>query len=257
MTTPPDVKLMNLSSHVLLLVFAALALSALISWAARHPVFAIRGISVFGQTSHNNAVTLRANVAPHISGNFLAIDLNTARQAFEAAPWVRKAVVQREFPNRIRVTLQEHQAVAYWGADRESGLLNNFGEVFEANVGEVEPDHLPRLDGPSGESAQVLSLYSKLQPWFEGLGVFIEDFELSRRGIWQLRLNTGAQLVLGGGNETEVVERTRLFVTTLGQVAARYGRTAAAMEYADLRHPQGYALKLRGVSTLAFEGKKP
>lgn len=256
MTTPIDVKLMNLCANLMLTLFAALVLGALFSWAARHPMFAIRGISVFGQTSHNNVLTLRANVSPHISGNFLAIDLNAARLAFEAVPWVRKAVVQRQFPNRIHVTLQEHQAVAYWGADRESKLLNSFGEIFEANVGEVEQDNLPRLDGPTGQSAQVLSMYSKLQPWFEGLGLFVEDFELSPRGGWQVRLNTGANLTLGGGSETEVMDRTRMFVTTLTQVASRYGRTASALEFADLRHRQGYALRLRGVSTLAFDGKK-
>jgi len=43
------------------------------------------------------------------------------------------AVVRRQFPNRLSVVLQEHQAVAYWGAERESLLINSYGEVFEAN----------------------------------------------------------------------------------------------------------------------------
>lgn len=255
MNTPLDVKLMRGCAYLMLMVFAGLALSALVHWAARHPAFSIAGISVLGQTGHNNAVTFKANVLPHMDGNFLAIDLSAARVAFEAVPWVRKAMVQREFPNRIRVTLQEHQAVAYWGADKETKLLNSFGEIFEANVGEVEQDNLPRLDGPSGESAQMLSMLHILQPWFESLGLYVDELELSARGGWQVRLNTGAHVALGGGTESEVLERTRLFVTTLAQVASRYGRTAGALEFADLRHRQGYALRLRGVSTLAFESK--
>jgi len=54
-------------------------------------------------------------------------------------------VVRRDFPNRLRVELEEHQAVAYWGAEGDSRLLNSFGEVFDANVVEVEQEGLPRL----------------------------------------------------------------------------------------------------------------
>jgi cell division protein FtsQ len=40
-------------------------------------------------------------------------------------------------------------------------------------------------------------------------------------------------------------------------VTARYGRTASALESADLRHQDGYAIRLRGVSTLVpVAGKK-
>ena len=43
----------------------------------------------------------------------------------------------------------------------------------------------------------------------------------------------------------------RRFVQTLTQVTAKYGRRVDALESADLRHNEGYALRLRGVSTLA------
>ncbi len=56
-------------------------------------------------------------------------------------------MVRREFPNKLRATLTEQVPVAHWGDDAGSKLVNGFGEVFEANVGEVD-DNLPRLDGP-------------------------------------------------------------------------------------------------------------
>jgi cell division protein FtsQ len=39
-------------------------------------------------------------------------------------------------------------------------------------------------------------------------------------------------------------------------VTSRYGRKSDALETADLRHKDGYALRLRGVSTLAANGLK-
>ena len=247
---PFDVKLMNLTVRALLLGFVLLALGALGAWASSHPVFAIRGVSILGDTQHNNARNLRAQMAAHLNGTFITIDLAAARQAFESAPWVRRATVRREFPNRLKVILQEHQAVGYWGAEGESTLINSHGEVFEANLGEVEQEALPRLNGPQAQSAQVLLLYRALRPLFEGNAMPIELFELTSRGNWRAQLDSGAVIELGRGTEEDVVARTRQFLGTLAQVAARYGRTASALESADLRHELGYALRLKGVSTL-------
>lgn len=254
---PFDVRLMNLSASLLLAGFVLLALGAGVGWLVQHPVFAIRGVTVSGDVEHSNALTLRANVAPRLSGTFLTLDLAAARQAFEAVPWVRRAVVQREFPDRLKVLLQEHQAAAYWNAERESTLVNSFGEVFEANAGEVEQDALPRLSGPQGQAVLVLAVYRALQPLFARLDLSIEQLELTGRGGWRAQLDSGAVIELGRGAQDELVERSQRFLGTLTQVTARYGRTTSALESADLRHQDGYAIRLRGVSTLVpVAGKK-
>lgn len=254
--TPLDVKLMNMTALVLLLAFAILGALASARWVARLPVFDLRAITVLGQVTHNNALTLRANVAPRMAGTFFSVDLARVRAAFEAAPWVRRAVVHREFPNRLRVVLQEHQAQAYWGEEGDTRLINSYGEVFEANVGEIESDTLPRLNGPQGQSAEVLAMYQTLAPQFEQAALQIEAFELSGRGSWRVQLDTGARIELGRGTVDEVSARVRRFLKTLTQVTSRYARDAGAVESADLRHENGYALRLRGVSTLSPDSTK-
>jgi cell division protein FtsQ len=254
--TPFDVKLMNMTASILAVAFALLLIGALAGWAARHPVFALRGITVSGDVTHNNAVTLRANVAPRLSGTFFTLDLAQARLAFEAVPWVRQAVVRREFPNRLRVLLQEHKAVAYWGAEGESKLVNSFGEVFEANVGEVEQEALPRLNGPDGQAAQVLAMYQTLQPLFEAMDMDLQQIEQTGHGGWRARLDTGAALELGGGSVAEVLARTQRFLKTLTQVTSSYGRQPDALITADLRHEDGYAIRLRGVTTQTADVRK-
>lgn len=248
-TTPLDIKLMNITAMVLFLGFIAMGAVLTARWMVRLPLFDIKGLAVSGDVSHNNALNLRANVAPRLVGTFYSIDLGTVRTAFEAVPWVRRAVVRREFPNHLHVVLQEHQAVAYWGGEGESRLINSFGEVFEANVGEVEQDSLPRLHGPDGRSAEVLTMYRMLVPMFAQLQLPLDQLELSSGGSWRARLDTGAALELGRGGVVDISARVRRFLSTLTQVTARYTRHASAVESADLRHENGYALRLRGVST--------
>lgn len=249
MPAPIDVRLMNIAASALFAVCLVLVLAAGAWWALRHPLFAVAGITVRGDVAHNSALTLRANVAPQLSGNFFTVDLDAARRAFEGVPWVREAVVRREFPNRLRVVLQEHRAVALWGGESESRLVNEFGEVFEANVGDVDEDGLPRLAGPDDQSRQVLAMYHQVRPLFEPLDLGVERLTLTARGSWQLQLDTGAVIELGRGTTAEVADRTRRFVQTLTQVASRYSRRPEALVSADLRHGDGYAVRLRGVGT--------
>lgn len=254
--SPMDVKLMNMAMVVLLLVFAGLGAVAAVRTFSRMSVFDIQGITVGGDTRHNNSVTLRANVAPRIAGTFLTVDLARVRAAFETAPWVRRAVVHRDFPNRLRVMLQEHQPVALWGGDGDARLVNSFGEVFEANLGEVDQDGLPTLSGPEGQGAEVLSMYRAIEPRFAAMDMLIEELDLSVRGSWTVHMEAGAVIELGRGNIDEVMPRVERFLKTLNQVVSRYGRQPNAIESADLRHENGYAIRLRGVSTSQTEAVK-
>jgi cell division protein FtsQ len=246
---PLDVRLMNITVAVLLSVFAALCVAAAARWVSRSSQFDIQNITVVGDTRHNNALTLRANVAPRISGTFFTVDLARVRAAFESAPWVRRAVVHREFPNRLRVALQEHRAVAFWGGEGELRLINNYGEVFEANVDEVDQDSLPTLSGPEGQAGEVLAMFQALAPQFAEMQIPVEKLELSGRGSWSVQLATDATLELGRGSVEEVKARTHRFLTTLTQIVTRYSRQPSAIESADLRHENGYAIRLRGVTT--------
>jgi len=177
--------------------------------------------------------------------------LRAAREAFEQVPWVRKAAVRREYPGLLHVELEEHDAVAYWGPESGSALVNSQGEVFEANVGDVEQEDLPRLSGPEGSSQEVLAMYGVVAPVFKTMGLELEELELNGRGGWRAKLANNAVVQLGGGDEQELLQRTRRFARTLAQVAAQYQRRVDALESADLRHVGGYALKLRGVTTTA------
>jgi cell division protein FtsQ len=108
---------------------------------------------------------------------------------------------------------------------------------------------MPRLAGPEGSAAEVLAMYRALKPLLEPLELNIEQVVLTGRGGWTLRLDTGATVELGRGTSAEVLARGQRFAQTLTQVTAKYGRRPEALVVADLRQADGYAVKLRGVTT--------
>ena len=253
---PIDIKLMNAVATGLFATLLLMLLGATLAWAVRLPVFAIRGVSVVGDVSHYNALTLKANVMPHLKGTFFTLDVIAARKVFETMPWVRQAVVRRDFPNRLKVHLQEHQAVAYWGTEGDSRLVNSFGEVFEANLGELERDDLPRLSGPEGQSAQVLAMHRTLQPLLTPMDLTLDQLDLTPRGGWRAQLDTGTTLELGSGSTAELVARIVRFVSTVTQATSRYSRSVGQLASVDLRHSDGYAMRLTGVRTVSGDDVK-
>lgn len=253
---PWDIRIMNITSGLLLMVLLCLSLGVSGWWILRHKMFDIQEISVYGDVSHHNDVTLRANVMPQLSGNFFTLSLRKTQLAFEAMPWVRKAVVRREFPNRLRVRLEEHHPVALWGTNNDTQMVNQVGQVFEANVEDIEADSLPILTGPEGQSVMVWQMYQHLLPIFSLVSMGIDKLELTPRGSWRVLTDGDATIELGRGTQEEVGQRLKTFLQTVAQVTSRYQRTSTSLLAADLRHTNGYALRLRGVTTLVNDGNK-
>jgi cell division protein FtsQ len=254
---PPDVRLMNAVTALLLAAALGAAAWAALRWTVRLPVFNLRAIHVEGDVNRNSVASLRANALPRLHGSFLSLNLKEGRAAFEAVPWVRHAQLQRVWPMRLKVNLEEHRPAAYWearvdGADAgseataERALVNTFGEVFQANLGDVEDEALPVLAGPAGTAGAMLQMWRALSPAAEKLGEGIDRLDLSGRGSWRATFGSGAVVELGRGSEAEVVERFARFAHSITQVTSTY---RSPLLSADLRHADGYAVKLRGVTT--------
>jgi len=244
---PFDVRLMNAVASLVFTLATAALVAAGALWVWRAPWFPVRAIQVDGDLGRNSASTIRANAASKLAGNFFSLDLQRARGAFESVPWVRHAVVRKVWPDRLAVRLEEHRAAAFWqGEEGSDKLVNSFGEVFEANVGDVEDDALPTLGGPEGSAPHLLEMHRRLAPVFNRLEMDLDTLTLSGRGSWRAEFDNGATVEIGRGSDDELVARSERFVRTLTQVTGRYRRK---LEYADLRHADGYAVRLQGITT--------
>ncbi|MBL8289095.1 MAG: cell division protein FtsQ/DivIB [Rubrivivax sp.] len=251
---PGDVRLMNAATAFIVTGVAVALLVSGVLWLTRAATFTLRAIEVQGVLTRGQLPTLRTHALPELAGNFFSIDLHEAQKAFESVPWVRRAVVRRVWPDRLVVQLEEHEARALFETAEGGGdsgftrLVNSFGEVFDANLGDVEDEGLPLFSGPEGHAAEMLALWQRLQESFGARGQRIERLALSGRGSWRAELGKGVVVEMGRGSEAEVVDRTERFLRTVGQLTARYRQP---LVFADLRHADGYALRLRGVSTTA------
>jgi cell division protein FtsQ len=99
-------------------------------------------------------------------------------------------------------------------------------------------------------------MYLALEPAFKTINLGVESLVLTDRGSWRAKLAHGAVIELGRGGVDEVMVRVQRVSQTLAQVTNKLGRKVTAIESADLRHDNGYALRLRGVSTQDVPAKR-
>jgi len=251
-----DVRALNAITGMLLGVLVLALLAAGFWWVAQRPMFTLRTIRVEGTKEvplrYVNASTIRTTALPRLKGNFFTVDLDAVREAFETVPWVRRAAVRREWPDKLIVTIEEHRALGAWGEDGR--LLSVQGDVFTANLAEAEEDGaLPVFSGPAGSGKDVVKRFRELQEWLAPAGLAPESVTLSSRYAWTVKLTNGATVALGREQEAGTVKaRVQRLTGVYPQLAALL---QDRIESVDMRYPNGLALKAQGL-TLAAQGKK-
>ncbi len=249
-----------------LLVVVAFAFSAytVVRWAVNQPVFAIRNIIVQGsaaaQLDHVHAAQVAQYCVPRIAGTLFTNDLEATRAAFESLPWVRRATVRRQWPNRLVVTVEEHRALARWNNEDGNRFVSVVGEAFDAPGEKALGSTLPLLLGPEGAEKEVAQRYREFSERLAAIAQAPAIVALSPRQAWTIRLRRSAAadaapaagdsphegLLLDLGREqprAPVLTRLDRFVA---HYAATLGRISSRVETVDLRYPNGFAASIPG-----------
>jgi cell division protein FtsQ len=230
-----------------------------------NPRFGLHRLKLEGDLTHTQEASIRAHVLTRLSGNFFTLDLPKAQQAFETLPWVKTALVKRNFPDGLIVSLQEHEPAAYWQVQDKQApstqWLNTQGHVFETPSEEDKKDRnktLPTLVGPPDSASQVLLFYEQLDPLFQKMASHIHILELTEHGSWRLQISppgttkanaetetgSGAAWVeLGVGSPDELLPKVHRLVNTWPIAMTTMPTKTGLLASIDLRHHEGYALR--------------
>jgi cell division protein FtsQ len=236
---------MNLVADLLIVVSVAALVWAGLAALQRLPVFPLRELVVTSAPARLSADQLEHSARTAVIGNFFTVDLEAARNAFEKLPWVRKATVQRHWPDGLKLMLEEHEAAAQWHhLEGESGLVNRQGEIFVADLPANAP-MLPVFSGPAGSAAEMLQRHAEFSASVSKIGRQIRTVSLSPRLAWRLKLDDGVMIDLGREQERHpLAERLTRFVEHYDKARERVG----SLRIADMRYPNGFALVRAGAA---------
>jgi cell division protein FtsQ len=232
-----DAKQMNALAATLALL-AALGLAfALVTHVVRQSAFAFNEVIVATPLHRTNAAHLEAVIRAELTGTFFTMDLARARDALNRVPWVRDAGLRRQWPNRLEVTIEEHEPLARFN---EGGFVNTRGEVFEAE----SRDELPRFLGVEARAREMTDRYRAWSEALRPLSLDLAEVRLSPRGGWRVRV-VGSQsaLTLELGRE-DADARLARFINAYRQTIGALARSGTKVETVDLRYRNGYAVRV-------------
>jgi cell division protein FtsQ len=243
-----DIRTLNNITRAMLGVLVLCLLFAGYRWLSLQPLFDLRVVKVQGVNGmplrYVDAATVRSSALPRIRGNFFTADLGAVRTAFETVPWVQRASVRREWPNKLIVSVDEYEVLGIWG-EQDDRLLSVDGYLFTANLDEAEAEgRLPKLAGPDDSAREVAERLIDLRVWLAPVKLAPRALTLSKRYAWTARLDNGVTLKLGRVHDREALKRrVDRFVLAYPRLASQL---AGRIESVDMRYPNGLAYRMRG-----------
>jgi len=223
-------RLLNWIANFLYALFVVLLLYVLLFIVVHLPIFPLREVKVEGQLAHVNREQVKLIVAKHLKGNFFTLDLEHARDAFEKLPWARNVSVRRRWPDTLSVVIEEHQALARWG---NIALVNTYGELFHA----ASDADLPVFYGPGDGVMEVTKNYAEFSKILHQADIEVVQVSLSPRRAWEIKTDQDMLIALGREDMNKRLTKfTQAYKSTLSQLNA-------SIKYADLRYPNGFAVR--------------
>lgn len=136
----------------------------------------------------------------------LGFSVEAARARLEALTWVRAAVVERQLPGTIKVTLTERAPFAVWQKDGKFALIDRAGNVVTDSDVLAFADKLPLVVGAGAAGAPAAALIDTLSAQPEVMQRLVAAVRVGDRR-WDLCLASGTEVMLPEGAEPQALAR--------------------------------------------------
>jgi cell division protein FtsQ len=199
--------------------------------------FPIAEVKVFG-AQHLNQQELQHELVPFVRKGFFGVEVAAIKDQLLQLPWVADVSVQRIWPNEVTIHITERQPIAHWNGN---SLLSSKGEIFTPGADSYR-ESLPEFIGPTGEQAQLLEYYQKINLLLTPLHFKVARLELTAYQTWNIVFDTGVKVNVG---YKDVLTRLSHFVKVYPKII---GERAAQVEYIDLRYQDGLAIRWKTIT---------
>ena len=192
--------------------------------------FPINEIQIKNQYEKVDSLQVDLIIQQYLRGNFFGLDLNLTRNVFKKLPWVREVSVRRIWPDKIEISIEEHQVIARWG---NVGLVNDKGEFFNA----AYQDDVPYFWGPKNFVSEITQKYFEINKILSKELMQIGTISMSDRLSWEIQTDNNIKIVLG---RKDILKKITNFVEHYQTVLTEINNR---IEYVDMRYKNGFAIK--------------
>ncbi|MCZ2204057.1 cell division protein FtsQ/DivIB [Bartonella sp. A05] len=138
--------------------------------------------------------------------SILSFDVDKARSILEQQAWVQSAIVQKVYPNRVRISMIEREPYAVWRHDGEVDIIDSTGYVIVP----FQADLVQKLPLVVGQGAQT-----EAKLFIESLSLYPQLYDHVRAYVrvggrrWDILLDNGMRIMLP---EKGAIERLAVLI---------------------------------------------
>jgi cell division protein FtsQ len=194
-------------------------------------LFPIKGIELSGEFVYISRSDIETRLEPVLGAGFFSANIHQLQQQLDQNSWIASTSIRRVWPNRLRISILEHQPLARWD---DNHLLSDRAKVYKANT--TAFNNLPKIYAATENSDIILARYLRYQNRFERLNESIQVLNVDLRGA--VRLELGGGLLINLGREDVERKLDRLMSIYHEEVFPR----RQFIDRLDLRYSNGIAV---------------
>lgn len=215
----------------IIMAVASVLITTLIMVSPEKEILPIEKIRIAGYFTHLDSSAIENQLKPYLGRGFFSVDILEIQKELQQQAWISSVSVRRLWPNQIRVSIVEKQAVARWD---DGHLLSRDAKIFAADSQAFQ--HLPVINGYTGQSVELLSRFASLQKQFTRHGLQIIGMSEDSKGSLALKLNNGLAISLGSDNNDHKID------TFLAVYSHQIKPRLEHIRHIDFRYNNGFAI---------------
>lgn len=124
---------------------------------------------------------------------YLDVDIHQIKALIEQLPWIEYASVERQWPDTIKIVLQEQTPIARW---ENKGFVSRSGSFIRVQNRD-ELKHLPLLSGDVSQSEALFSMYVAIRSLFNDTSLVVDQLFMDKQHHWEIRFTDVAINAVG------------------------------------------------------------
>lgn len=222
-------QLINKKTAVIVFVFTIIL--AFVFSLPKEDMLPIDKIRLSGDFNRLDTKNMEKQLEIYLGKGFFSVDIKSIQHEVSLQPWIQAVSVKRIWPDQLHVNIKERQAIARWDGHH---LLSAEAVIFEADSQLFM--QLPKINGYSGQTRELLQRYSLMQQQFSMHGISISEMSEDSKGAMSLLLNNRLKVNIGSENNEQKIKH--LLAVYPQQIKPR----ADLIKYIDFRYSNGFAI---------------
>lgn len=191
----------------------------------------IEVVSMVNKLQYADPDAIKAVMNAHVMDGFFGLRVGQIRKELKQIPWVADAIVQRCWPNTVKIKIFEKQALARF---QTTGVIDTAGKLFfPKNSAKLES--LPEFVGDAEDIDSMVDKYLMMLSKLKPIGLTVKRLEIMADRGWQAVLDNELMIILG---QVELEERLARFVAAYDLVL----NAEPKLKVVDLRYTNGLAV---------------